>query len=295
MTSLADISALPAPKVLELLDYEAILSRQIAKFKELWALARARNPDADLPDYDVELLETDPALITMEALAYVETIVRNRINAAVKAILPAYAKGTDLEGIVSRVGVIRAAGETDFQLLERYLFKLARPSAGSQMGYFGRVLEAWPGRGDVAVLGPEDHGRRGDIDIVLAAPNGAAVSTGIIAAVQSAVSARDAKPLTDVVATRSATIVGYAIKQRITVAEDRDAAPVLAAAIASATAFARNRYSIGLPIKRSAIIASSYVPGVVAVEDLTNGSDVAVASDAVAWCAPSGIVVQVAA
>lgn len=294
MTSLADISALPAPKVLEALDYEAILSRQVGRFKDLWAAVRARHPDADLPQYDVELVETDPALITMEALAWVEAIVRNRINTAVKAILPAYARGTDLEAIASRVGVIRATGETDLPLLERYLLKLARPSAGSLLGYRGRVLEAWPGRGDVEVLGPDKHGRRGDIDIVLAGPEGAIVSQSILAAVQSAVTAQDAKPLTDVVATRAATVVPYAIRQRITVAEDRNAAPILAAAKAAAAAFARDRYAIGLPIKRSAIIATSYVPGVIAVEDLTNGADVNVSVDAVAWCDPAGIVVQVA-
>lgn len=294
MTSLADISALPAPKVLEALDYEAILSRQVAKFRELWAAVRARQPDAELPQYDVELIETDPALITMEALAYVEAIVRNRINAAIKALLPAYAKGTDLQAITSRVGVIRATRENDLQLLERYLLKLARPSAGSHLGYLGRVLEAWPDRGDVAVLGPANHGRRGDIDIILAAPEGATVSGSIITSVQSALTARDAKPLTDVVATRAAGKVSYAIRQRITVAEDRNAGPILAAAKAAANAFVTARYAIGVPIKRSAIIATSYVPGVIAVEDLTNGSDVAVAADAVAWCAPADIVVQVA-
>ncbi|MCT7668162.1 baseplate J/gp47 family protein, partial [Shinella kummerowiae] len=198
------------------------------------------------------------------------------------------------EAIASRLGVIRAAGENDLQFLERYLLKLARPSAGSLLGYLGRVMEAWPARGDVAILGPEHHGRRGDIDVILAAPEGAAVSPSIISKVQTAVTSPDAKPLTDVVATHAASIVSYEIRQRITVAEDRSAAPILAAAKAAATAFVRDRYAIGLPIKRSAIIATSYVPGVVAVEDLTNGADVYVSADAVAWCSPSGIVVQVA-
>lgn len=282
-----DISGLPAPRAVETIAYEPLLAK-------LMTAIRAKLAALDI-DYDVGNLETDPVKIVAEGFSYHEVLLRARVNDAVKAVLPAFAKGTDLDNVVARHGVVRASGETDVQLLERFLVSLARPSAGSLLGYRYRVLSAWPARGDVAIHGPETHGRRGDTDVILAAPQGAAVSSSILAKVQAAISASDAKPLTDVVSTRAAGIVTYQIRQRIRVSEGRDAAPVVAAALAAARAFVANRYLVGLPVKRNAIVATSYVPGVVAVDDLTAGNDVSVAVDQVAWCAPSSIDIEVAA
>lgn len=281
-----DISQLPAPRAVETIGYEPILALLVAEI-------RAKFAELGI-DYDVGNLETDPIKIVAEGFAYHEVLLRARVNDAVKAVLPAFASGSDLDNIVARTGVERASGETDIQLLERYLVSLARPSAGSLLGYRNRILSAWPARGDVAVYGPAIHGRRGDIDVVLAAPAGASVAINILSSVQAAISAADAKPLTDVVSTRTAGLVTYEVRNRITIAEGRETAPVLAAALAAAKAFVNDRYQIGVPIKRNAITATSYVPGVVAVQDLTAGNDVAVAVDQVPWCALSAIVIEVA-
>lgn len=292
--SIIDISGLPAPVIIEQVSFAAIKARDIAKFKSLWEAVRDAYPQAGLPEYDVEMLETDPVVIALEAIAFSEMLLRDRVNVALKAILPAFARGTNLAAIVSRLGVIRASGETDAQLLERYLVALARPSAGSYLGYRSRVLEAWPGRGDVEIYGPDTHGRRGDIDIVLAAPQGAAVASGIINSVYSAVASKDAKPLTDVVSVRAATVRIYMVRHKLTVEEGRNAGPILAAAIAAMRSFVFERYAIGQSIPRSAILATGYVPGVIAVEDLTDGTNIDVAPDDVPWCAPDSAVIEVA-
>lgn len=281
-----DLTSLAAPQAVETISYDVLLADLVARVVTAFA--------AKGIDYDVGNLETDPVKIVLEGLSAHEVLVRARVNDAVKAVLAAYAKGGNLDHLVGRTGVLRATGESDAQLLERYLVSLARPSAGALLGYRARVLEAWPGRGDVAILGPATHGRPGDIDIVLAAPEGGAVTPLVIASVQAAASASDAKPLTDVVTVRAATLVPYTVHHRITVAADRNAGPILAAALASASAFVSARYLIGLPILRNAIIASSYVAGVIAVEDLTEGGDIAVAADAIAWCAPGSITLEIA-
>ena len=292
--TILDISGLPSPAVIEPLSFEAINDRQIVDFKERWEAVRQAYPGAGLPEYDVEMLETDPAIIVLEAIAYSELLIRDRVNVALKSILPAFARGTDLEAIASRLGVGRATGETDRQLLERYLLALARPSAGSHDGYLASVLEAWPQRADAAVLGPETHNRKGEIDVILAAANGGSVSSGIIAGVRAAVTSRSAKPLTDVVTVRAANVVTYDVAYRIHIAEGRNTGPILAAARAAAAAFVVDRYIIGQPIKRTAILATGYVPGVIAVDDLTGGANVSVDPDDVPWCAPADIVVEVA-
>ena len=292
--SIIDISTLPAPEAIESLSYESIVDFDIAKFKELWAEVRANHPDAGLPDYDVEMLETDSAVIILEAIAYSDLRLRDRVNVALKAVLPAFATGTNLEGIVARVGVVRATGETDKQLLERYFVKLSAASAGSRSGYLSRALDAWPLRGAIEALGPETHGRRGEIDVILAAPAGGTVTDEVKALVRAAVTASDAKPLTDFTSVRAATIVTYEIRHRLTIAAGRTTAPILAAARAAAASFIQDRYVIGQSIDRSAIIATSYVGGVIKVEDITEDGNVVVASDAIAWCDPSSIDIEVA-
>lgn len=280
-----DLSGLAAPAAIQPLAYEPVLA-------ELVAAAAAQFQEKGI-DYDVGGLETDPVKIVLEGFAAHEVAVRARVNDALKAVIPAFAKGSDLDAIVARTGVGRASGESDVQLLERYLVSLARPSAGSVLGYRARILEAWPARGDVALLGPVVHGRRGDVDIVLAAQNGEPVPAAAINAVQAAVSATDAKPLTDVVAARTATVVPYQIRQRIRVAEGRNSGPIRDAALSAARAFVVDRYQIGVTILRNAIIATAYVPGVVAVSDLTDGGDVVLAVDEVGWCDPASIVIEV--
>lgn len=292
--SIVDISSLPAPVVIERISYEAIVAGDIADFKNRWEAVRAAYPQAGLPEYDVQMLETDPVVIALEAIAYSAMLLRDRVNVALKAILPAFAKGTNLDAIVARLGTHRATGETDAQLLERYLVALARPSAGSYLGYRSRVLEAWPSRGDVEIYGPTTHGRRGDIDVVLAAQQGGAVSSGIINSVYAAITEKDSKPLTDVVAVRAASVRSYAVHHRLTLAEGRNSGPILAAAISAARAFVLERYVIGQPILRTAILATGYVPGVIAVEDLSDGSNVSVTVEQVPWCALNAINISVA-
>jgi phage-related baseplate assembly protein len=292
--TIIDISTLPAPEAIESLSYEDILDFDIAKFKAAWAEVRADNPDSGLPDYDVEMLETDPGVIILEGIAYSDLRLRDRVNVALKAVLPAFSTGTNLDGIVARVGVARASGETDKQLLERYFVKLSAPSAGSRAGYLSRVLDAWPLRGAADVLGPDTHGRRGEIDVILAAPAGGVVAEEIKTLVRAAVTASDAKPFTDFTSVRSAGIVAYEIRQRLTIAEGRTTAPIVAAALAAAEDFVADRFVIGQSIARSAILATSYVGGVIKVEDLTDAGDIDVAADEVAWCEIASIVIEVA-
>ncbi|MCK9911337.1 hypothetical protein MXD81_19455, partial [Microbacteriaceae bacterium K1510] len=47
--------------------------------------------------YNVAMLESDPAVKIAEAAAYRETLIRARVNDAVRAVLLAYAHGTDLD------------------------------------------------------------------------------------------------------------------------------------------------------------------------------------------------------
>ena len=164
MTTIINVADLPAPSAIEALDFESILARQKAKFQEFWEAARASNPDLDLPPYDVAMLEFDPVIIDIEAETYRELLIRARVNDALRAVLPAFAAGADLDNIAARANVVRlvtardedgnpTAYETDAQLLDRYLAAFAAPSAGSEDAYVYQAATAWPERHDIAEIG----------------------------------------------------------------------------------------------------------------------------------------------
>ena len=90
MTTLSDLASLPTPAVIEPLSFDTILSELQTEFQSRY------------PDYSA-LLASDPAVKLLEVAAYREVLLRNRINAAAKASLLAFATGSDLD---HQVGVL---------------------------------------------------------------------------------------------------------------------------------------------------------------------------------------------
>jgi phage-related baseplate assembly protein len=263
-----DLSQLPAPAVIEALDYEARLAARLASL-------RARFTAAGIA-YDVEGLETDPAVILQQEDTYREILDRQRVNDALRAVLPAYARGADLDAIALRAGVARevvepatdstpAVMESDARLLERYLAAFARPAAGSIDGYIYAVLTALPSLRDVEVLGPETHGQDGRIRIVLLAPAGQTISQSDIDTVGAACNGKTVRPLTDHVSVQAAELVTYAVDAVLEVPRGPDPAVVRQAALTSLNAYASTRYRVGGDqgrIPANALAAALYVPNV---------------------------------
>ncbi len=96
-----DLSQLPAPDVVETLDFEAILAERKATLISLYpedeqeAIARTLT------------LESDPLVKYLEENAYREVILRQRINEAAKAGMVAYAIKNDLEQLAANNNVER--------------------------------------------------------------------------------------------------------------------------------------------------------------------------------------------
>jgi phage-related baseplate assembly protein len=122
-----DLRRLPAPEVLETLSFEAIKREMLEDF-------RARYGDK------VDLFESDPAVKLLEVSAYRELLLRARVNAAARATMPAFARGANLDHVVSRRGIARAPGESDESLLGRFLDEDDLLSAaGSKVGYIAQA------------------------------------------------------------------------------------------------------------------------------------------------------------
>ena len=88
MTTHNDLASLPTPAVIEPLAFETVFTELQAEFQSRY------------PDYSA-LLASDPAVKLLEVAAYREVLLRNRINAAAKASLLAFATGSDLDHLAA--------------------------------------------------------------------------------------------------------------------------------------------------------------------------------------------------
>src|SRR5690348_11138686 len=100
-----NLSQLPAPAVVEALDFPALKAAYLATLQSLLA-------DIGIT-WDMTQVEADPGSAMAEATGYREMIVRGRINDAARAVMLAYANGTDLDNLAAFYKVLRLAGESD--------------------------------------------------------------------------------------------------------------------------------------------------------------------------------------
>jgi len=135
-----DLATLPPPDVLELLDYEDIYQRLLARFVTLY------------PEYDA-VLESDPVIKLLELAAYNELLIRQRINDAASANILAFAQGADLDALAAFYELERIAGEEDGRFKRRLQLRIRSLGAMGTVDYYcGRALSAGLWVKDVAVI-----------------------------------------------------------------------------------------------------------------------------------------------
>lgn len=297
-----DLSRLPFPNAIEVLDYETLRGAFIDRFAAVWASLRLTQPD--LPPYEVDRLETDPVVIVGQAWAYLRFLDRARVNDAVRALLAPMAQGADLDNVVARQGVLRlelspatdrapAVMESDAALLRRYLLSFDRPSAGSAGRYLYEAWTAVPALQDVRVNGRAVHGRVGDTDVVILGPNGAIATDEQRNAVQAAISAPNVKPEAVGVAAIKATRTEYEVVQTIRVPVGPDAELVRLEAVARVEAVTKARTLIGAAVPRDLIAGAAYGTSVVEVVHVSPEEDIPAGPYAAPVCTSIMIAVEI--
>lgn len=262
-----DLSRLPAPTVIEALDFETLQAAFISRFAEAWAEQRAIDPT--LPEWDVGTLETDPAVIASEAWSYLRLLDRQRVNDVIKAVLAPLAKGADLDNVVARIGIERltvvaatdtaeAIMETDARLLQRYLLAFTRPAAGSADRYLLEAMTAWPTMMAGRVIGRSVHGRKGDVDIVVSGPGGRDATDEELATVRTACTSTSVKPEATSVSVLRATRNVYDVVGRVMVPNGPDAETVRLEAIARIRAAGTAHMVIGGEVPVNALEGAAY-------------------------------------
>jgi phage-related baseplate assembly protein len=268
MSTLVDLSELPAPDVLEPLDFEDTYSEALDVFRghmgQNWTAS----------------LESDPVTKLLEVGSYIKLGNRARVNDAAKAQLLAYATGTDLDHLAANVNlkrlVIQAADplavppveavmESHDALRERVqLAYEGLTTAGPRNSYILHARNASalvadataespkPACVDVTVLGLEGDGTAGP---------------QILALVAAAVNDDDVRPVGDRVTVRGAEILRYrvdAVLHMKGTGPENDAA--LTEAIHRLEAWINPRRRLGVEVARSGVDAQLHVAGVGRVE-----------------------------
>lgn len=272
--AMVDLSLLPAPAVVEPLDYEMILAAAIADLQ-------ARDPEFSA------LVESDPAYKILEVCAYRELILRQRINDAVRAVMLAYAMDGDLDNIGAPFGVDRLVidpgdpGATppipptyESNASLRCRIQLAPESytsCGTFEAYRFHALSAAAGIADAAVLRPEP----GVVRVVLLASDGdGAPSTELLQAARDYLGARDRRSVNDSVDVVPASIRRFDVHARLIMYPGPSAGPVLEAARAAVLAYASSIHRLGYDATLSGLYAALHQPGVQRVELLAPLVDV---------------------
>lgn len=286
-TTLADLSKLPAPLVVEQLSYEAILAAQLADLQ-------ARDPAF------TALLESDPAVKVLEVTAYRELIIRQRANDACHAVMVAYARGGDLEQLAANLGgplitrLVVDAGdpdavppvpptyETDDQLRLRIV---SAPEgftvAGPRGAYVYHALSADGQVSDASAVSPTP----GQVVVTILGRTGTGVpSDELLDTVRAALNDDEIRPLTDEVIVQGATVVNYTVVASIYLFPGPESEPIIAAAQARVQAYAEAQRRLGRDIRRSAIFAALHVEGVQRVELTQPAADLVLGSAQASYC-----------
>jgi phage-related baseplate assembly protein len=301
-----DLSRLPAPDVIEPLDFETIRSLALTKLIEL------------LPAFDATV-ESDPAVKLAELWAFLELILRQRVNEAARAVMPAFAHAADLDHLAATFGIERfvldpgdpeegvpPSLETDEDFRRRMVLAPEGYSvAGPAGAYIFHALSADAGVLDASVDSPEPDDIRqivlnvldaqdaepalveamtdaldeaawpGEVFVTLLARQGdGAADADLLAAVDARLNGQSIRPLTDFVTVRSADIVPFAIEAAITFLAGPDRALVMAEAQARLARHIAATRRLGRDPTRAGIIAALHPEGVQNVNLIHPAADI---------------------
>ena len=277
-----DLSRLPAPNVVEAFSFETIRAASIAQFQSLF------------PAFDATV-ESDPIVKLIELFAHRELVLRQRVNDAARAVLPAYARGADLDHLAAMFGI------------ERYILTPADPDAGT-----AAVLESDDDFRRRMVLAPEAYSVAGpagayifhtlsasadvrDASAISTTPGEVIVTvlsrTGdgvpaapVLDAVEERLNADTIRPLTDLVTVQPATIVPFAVTAALTFYPGPDRTVVMASAQAALAEWLSVAIRLGRDVTRAAIIAALFREGVQNVALSSPAADIALGPTEAGHC-----------
>lgn len=281
-----DLSRLPAPTVVEPLDFQSIRADALAEFVALCT-------DAGIV-FDATI-ESDPVVKVIELFAWRELGLRQRVNDAARAVMVAYAQGADLDALGALFEIERAivtpadpdAGtaavlETDDAFRRRMVlapegFSVAGPTGA----YIFHALSASAEISDATAISPDP----GEVLVtVLGAEGDGVVGSDVLDLVSERLNADDVRPITDAVTVQAATRIDYAIDATLTYRAGAGKPVALAAAQAALADYRDRSRRLGRSVTRAGITAALFVEGIQNVEVASPAADVEPDAEQFAHC-----------
>ena len=283
--STLDLSELPAPDLLEPLDFEEVYTEGLETFRQFmggnWSAA----------------LESDPVVKLLEVGAYEKVGNRARVNDAAKGLLLAHATGTDLDHLAANVNltrlVIQPADPLAFPPVEevreshdalRERIQLAYEgltTAGPRNSY---ILHARNASGLVADATAESPSPAVVAVTVLSLNDAGEADAELLETVRIRLSDDDVRPVADRLQVQSAEILRYRIDAVVHMAGGGpETEATLAECRRRLSAWINPRRRLGVEVARSGIDAQLHIAGVARV-DLANWSDIRPTKAQAAWC-----------
>ena len=282
--SQVDLSKLPAPQLLEDLDYEALYQADLETFR------------TQMGDGWTAQLESDPVTKLLEVGAYRKLLNRARINDAAKALLLAYAQGSDLDQLAANVNlqrlVIQAEDlqavpplvqvlESDDALRERVqLVYEGLTTAGPRNSY---ILHARNASGLVADATAESRGRAAGVVRGRGWEAIADATPALLEGVRQYLNDDDIRPVADRLTVQSAQILPYRIDAVVHMAgTGPENEALLGECERRLAAWINPRRRLGMEVSRSGIDAQLHINGVSRVE-LADWTDIRPNKAQAAW------------
>lgn len=283
--STVDLSALPAPPVLEDLNFEEVYQEDLSTFRlhmgDNWSAA----------------LESDPVTKLLEVGAYRKLGNRARVNDAAKALMLAHAKRGDLDQLAANVElkrlVVQAEDltavppvvevlEEDDALRERVqMVYEGLTTAGPRNSY---ILHARNASGLVADATAESPSPAVVDVTVLSLDGEGEASPELLAEVADQLNDDDVRPVGDRVNVRSAEVLRYRIDAVLYLTgTGPENEATLAECQRRLQAWINPRRRLGVEVSRSSIDAQLHISGVRRV-DLTGWADIRPTKAQAAWC-----------
>ncbi len=289
--AIIDLSQLPAPLVIESLDFESLFAVRKEAFIALYP--------ADQQDA-VRLtlsFESEPIVKLLQESTYRELLLRQRVNEGAQAVMVAHAIGSDLDHLGANNGIARltiTAANPD-----------AIPPTAAVMesddDFRVRIPQAFEG---LSVTGPtgayEYHARSADgriADASAISPSPACVTVTVLSREGNGVAAQDlldkvftvlndenVRPVADRLTVNSADIVEYQIDATLYFYPGPEAEPIRAASEARLQSYISTQRRLGRDIRLSAIYAALHVEGVQRVELVAPLADVVLDRTQAAHC-----------
>ena len=286
-----NLSLLPAPTVVETLDYEALLAERKATLISLY-------PEAEREAISRTLaLESEPIVKLLQENAYREVILRQRINDAAKAVMLAYATGTDLDQFGANFNtprlVISPADKTtipptpalmesddDYRLRLQDAFE-GMSTAGSAGSYRFHARSADGRVADVTAISPSPA----CVTVTVLSRDGdGTASPELLQVVSVALNDEDVRPVADRVTVQSAKITRYGIESTLFLFPGPEVAPILAEAKQRLNNYVLTMRRLGRSIRRSGINAALTVEGVERVEIAQPAADIVLDKTQAGYC-----------